>query len=225
MNSVSGSANACALSRADEAADLRGLHPLGAIFRVVLDGFVLLQRLEAAALDHRVVNENVTVVPLVGDETKPLLIVEPLDLTGGHLSHSFGGRASRRVRGRYAAEVFATRYGCVRSEPYLFPNSRYCGTYDPAEPFPCGIRPCARGRDCRNRRIPRGLGDAKKFGNHATAENPRKTGFTGYPHWHGLQTSISLRSSPVGSPIEGNGRKTGGFCAMLNGRVDYTWEM
>src|SRR3954454_12134912 len=45
---------------------------------------VLLQRLEAGAVDARVMNEKVAVALVGGDEPVALLVVEPLDRTGGH---------------------------------------------------------------------------------------------------------------------------------------------
>src|SRR4051795_11841391 len=45
---------------------------------------VLLQRLEAAAVDARVMNEQVSIALVGGDEPVALLVVEPLDRTGGH---------------------------------------------------------------------------------------------------------------------------------------------
>src|SRR5687767_4178790 len=68
---------------AQQPTDLGGLHPLGAVFEVVLDRLVFLQGLEAVALDDGVMDEDV--LPVVRcDEAEPLLVVEPLHLARGH---------------------------------------------------------------------------------------------------------------------------------------------
>src|SRR4051794_20052198 len=89
--------------------------------------------------------------PFPGDESETLLIVEPLDLTGGHDSHSF--RETWKEATTDCPRPLPTRQplagptrvsGHVTSTRDLgaFPRVWNCGTYDSAtRPFPCGIHP------------------------------------------------------------------------------------
>src|SRR5690606_35247754 len=54
-----------------------------ALHDVELDGLTLCQRLEALALDGRVMHEAVLLTAVGGNETKTLGVVEPLHLAGG----------------------------------------------------------------------------------------------------------------------------------------------
>lgn len=73
----------------DHSFDAKGFEAFGAVFGFVLDGFAVLESVEAFAFDHRVVDENVFGVFIVGDEAETFLVVEPFDLACGHGSHSF----------------------------------------------------------------------------------------------------------------------------------------
>jgi len=64
----------------------RGLRPLGALADLELDLLVLLQGAEAAALDFRVVDENIRGPVLRGDKAEALLRVESLHSSLWHLS-------------------------------------------------------------------------------------------------------------------------------------------
>src|SRR5438270_11181049 len=82
LRSVSGRSE---LRRRDEPADLGGFHALGTVLEVKLDRLILLERFEARAFNHRMVDEDIfsSVVGLY--EAEPFLIIKPLDLTRGHL--------------------------------------------------------------------------------------------------------------------------------------------
>src|SRR5581483_685192 len=72
--------------RSLQLADVDRLRPLVAGLLVIGDLRVLLQRLEAVALDAGVVDEQVAVALIGRDEAEPLLVVEPLHGTGCHLA-------------------------------------------------------------------------------------------------------------------------------------------
>jgi hypothetical protein len=63
---------------------LRRLEALGRFLDLVLDGLALLEALESLHLHRGEVHENVFAALVVGDETEALVVVEPLDLAGGH---------------------------------------------------------------------------------------------------------------------------------------------
>src|SRR3954470_10153114 len=65
-------------------ADVLRLRTLRALSEVELDLLVLLERLVAAGLDGREVNEHVLAAAILSDEAEALVSVEPLD---GALSH------------------------------------------------------------------------------------------------------------------------------------------
>src|SRR5262245_8146055 len=62
------------------------LRTLGALFDFELDSLVLLQCLESASTDFRVVNEHVFGAAVGGDETEALIAVEPLHSSLCHTS-------------------------------------------------------------------------------------------------------------------------------------------
>src|SRR6476620_3636569 len=62
----------------------RGLGALGAFLGFVLHRLTILERAETLALDDRMVDEDVLAAALGGNEAEALLIVKPLDFTGGH---------------------------------------------------------------------------------------------------------------------------------------------
>src|SRR3982751_6491958 len=105
-----------------KALDLGRLHALGTVFGFILDGLVLLQRLKAFALDNGVMDEYVLTAVLGRNKPETLLIVEPLDLTRGHVSHSFpnGGRTLHRGVRRYRGRPrFESRVARVRQHRHL----------------------------------------------------------------------------------------------------------
>ena len=63
---------------------LRVAAELGKERGLVFDGLPILESAKALPFDDGVMDEDVLSPVLRRDETKPLLIVEPLDLTGGH---------------------------------------------------------------------------------------------------------------------------------------------
>src|SRR6266567_4155776 len=67
-----------------ERPDLGGLRALGTLVNGVLHLLVFSQRAVTARFDRRVVNENIRGAVVGGDETKPLVRVEPFH---GSLSH------------------------------------------------------------------------------------------------------------------------------------------
>src|SRR5215207_8032984 len=70
--------------RRSDRADVHRLGSLVARLLLVLDLRVLGERLEALAIDAGVVDEEVTVTLVGGDEPVALLVVEPLDGSGRH---------------------------------------------------------------------------------------------------------------------------------------------
>src|SRR5688500_3275868 len=64
--------------------DVRRVRALGAVLGVVGDLRALGQRLEAAALDGGVVDEEVLALVVRGDEAEALLVAEPLHGSGCH---------------------------------------------------------------------------------------------------------------------------------------------
>src|SRR5690242_11705946 len=68
-----------------ERLDLLGLRALGSPAGGVLDPLVLLQAAVTVSLDGRVVNEDVVGAVIGGDETVPLVSVEPLHGALGHV--------------------------------------------------------------------------------------------------------------------------------------------
>ena len=70
-------------------ANARGLHSFGPIFGLIINRFPVLQSSESLAFDHGMMNKNVLSALFGGDETKPLLVVKPLDLAGGHTATPF----------------------------------------------------------------------------------------------------------------------------------------
>src|SRR3954451_9870368 len=94
--------------------NLRHVHGLGALvpgLLVVRHLAVLLERLETASVDARVVNEKVAVTLVWGDESVALLVVEPLDRTSGHTRPSPLPRPRRSrfdpVRGRTCFRIWS----------------------------------------------------------------------------------------------------------------------
>src|SRR3954468_1367561 len=76
-------------AKARSALQLGHVHGLGTLvarFFVVGDLAVLLERLEARAVDAGVMDEQVAVALVGRDEPVTLLVVEPLHRTGGHAS-------------------------------------------------------------------------------------------------------------------------------------------
>src|ERR1700757_748894 len=71
-------------SRSDRR-DVDGLRALLALLRVVGDLGPLLQRAVTLAVDPGVMDEEVLVAVVRGDETEPLVVAEPLHGAGGHL--------------------------------------------------------------------------------------------------------------------------------------------
>src|SRR5215207_8383190 len=68
-----------------EGLDVRRVRALGALLGVVGDLGALGERLEAAALDGGVVDEQVLALVVRGDEAEALLVAEPLHGSGCHL--------------------------------------------------------------------------------------------------------------------------------------------
>src|SRR6185312_8270920 len=64
--------------------DVYGLRALVALLRVVGDLGALLQRAVPLAVDPRVMDEEVLVAVVRGDEAKPLVVAEPLNGAGRH---------------------------------------------------------------------------------------------------------------------------------------------
>src|SRR5919112_665828 len=92
-------------AKARSALQLGHVHGLGTLvprFFVVGDLAVLLERLEAGAVDAGVMDEEVAVALVGRDEPVALLVVEPLHRTGGHAfclpSLSDRGRARHATR-------------------------------------------------------------------------------------------------------------------------------
>src|SRR5882757_6462826 len=69
-----------------DGANARGLWALGALADLELDLLVLFKGAEAAALNFRVVDENIRGPVLRGDKAEALLRVEPLHSSLWHLS-------------------------------------------------------------------------------------------------------------------------------------------
>src|SRR5205809_7703307 len=83
-------ASACALTlvvrlEALERLDVRGGGALGALLAVVAHLRALGERLEAAALDRAVVDEQILAVVIRRDESEALLVAEPLHGSCGHV--------------------------------------------------------------------------------------------------------------------------------------------
>src|SRR5438132_10800119 len=103
-------ASACALTlvvrlEALERLDVRGGGALGALLAVVAHLRALGERLEAAALDRAVVNEQILAVVVRRDEAEALVVAEPFDGSCGHflclrvfMTARHGGRRKARLR-------------------------------------------------------------------------------------------------------------------------------
>ena len=65
------------------ALDVLSLQTFGAFDNLELDGFPFIQGFEALTLNGGVMNKHI-LAGILGDETKTLLVVEPLDFTTGH---------------------------------------------------------------------------------------------------------------------------------------------
>src|SRR5436190_23692735 len=74
------------------------LGPLGTFLGFVFDALSVLEGSKTLSFDDGMMHEDVLAAALRRDETEALLIVEPLDLTGGHVSHSF---PRKTCNGRY----------------------------------------------------------------------------------------------------------------------------
>src|SRR5215203_5420876 len=98
----------CVVVRYDsvDGTNLRGLLALRSILCLELHLLVLLQGLEAAALDLGEVREEVLTTAIRLDEAKALGVVEPLDRTRAHC-HSFSPK-TRNPPGRGSAKFFRT---------------------------------------------------------------------------------------------------------------------
>src|SRR5215207_219201 len=82
-----------------EGLDVRRVRALGAVLGVVGDLRALGQRLEAAALDGGVVDEEVLALIVRGDEAEALLVAEPLNGSGCHGdAPPWDARAAKRWR-------------------------------------------------------------------------------------------------------------------------------
>ena len=68
---------------------MRRLGTLGTLSYLELNTLVLLERLEAAALDFRVVNEQILIATVGSDEAEALFAVEPFHSSLCHLSFFF----------------------------------------------------------------------------------------------------------------------------------------
>src|ERR1700722_1257349 len=67
-----------------EPANFDRLHSLGAILEFIFDDFPIAKRFEPLSVDDGMMDEDILAFTLGRDEPEPLLVVEPLDLTGGH---------------------------------------------------------------------------------------------------------------------------------------------
>src|SRR6185369_2612607 len=81
-------------------ADLHRLLALGAILHFEFDLLVLLQGLEARALDFGEVGEEVLAAAIRFDEAEAFGVVEPLHGTGGHCVFPFTDKAPGTPRDR-----------------------------------------------------------------------------------------------------------------------------
>src|SRR5215211_257856 len=79
--------------------DVRRVRALGALLGVVGDLRALGQRLEAAALDGGVVDEEVLALVVRGDEAEALLVAEPLHGSGCHVMFLRGRCVLRNAEG------------------------------------------------------------------------------------------------------------------------------
>src|SRR4051812_1955439 len=70
--------------RALQARDVDGLRPLVALLLLVGDPRSLRQRAVPVRVDAAVMDEQVAVALVWGDEPEPLVVAEPLDGPGGH---------------------------------------------------------------------------------------------------------------------------------------------
>jgi len=89
MPRIIDSQDAAARRRSDEGLDQSytgGLGALGALADLELNALVLVEGLEPTGLDLRVVNEDITVGVIRGNEAEALFSVEPLD---GSLCHVY----------------------------------------------------------------------------------------------------------------------------------------
>src|SRR4051812_33695489 len=77
-----------------ERADIRRLRALRPLRDLELDALVLLERTVAVRHDRREVHEDIGATAVLGNETKALLGVEPLDAALSHLFFSLGKRYS-----------------------------------------------------------------------------------------------------------------------------------
>jgi len=66
------------------ALDVLSLQTFGAFDNLKLNGFPFVQRFEALALNGGVMNEHI-LAGILGNETKTLFVVEPLDFAAGHI--------------------------------------------------------------------------------------------------------------------------------------------
>ena len=66
------------------ALDVLGFQTFGAFDNLKLDGFPFIQSFETLSLNGGVMNEHI-LAGFLGNETKSLFVVEPLDFTTGHI--------------------------------------------------------------------------------------------------------------------------------------------
>src|SRR5690606_3867227 len=96
-----------------------GFKSLGTVFAFEVHLFPILQRLESIPFDHAVVDENVLAV-FMEDETKPLLVIKPLDLAHGHLAPTFPCFRRRRCQPSGVAALPIFHETCLAPHVYLF---------------------------------------------------------------------------------------------------------
>src|SRR3954451_8993859 len=90
--------------RALQARDVDGLRPLVALLLLVGDPRPLRQRAIPVRVDAAVMDEQVAVALVGGDEAEPLVVAEPLDGPGGHAEPVHRCPAARAAAGPDGAQ-------------------------------------------------------------------------------------------------------------------------
>src|SRR4051812_31472833 len=92
-----------------ERADLRGLRTLRSLRDLELDALVLLERAVTVSDDRREVHEDIGATAVLGNETKALFGVEPLDAALSHLFFSLRKCSSPLFADQLVAAATASR--------------------------------------------------------------------------------------------------------------------
>src|SRR3954453_17309958 len=131
--------------------DVRGCRALGTFLGLVAHLGALAERLEAAALDRAVVNEEVLAAVVGRDESKALVVTEPLHSSCRHLCSPSGVCAMRDAEGAERQQLQKREHGFSRTnfdpcgESSVHSRSTPLGRAALNFSQPCGVWPsCSR---------------------------------------------------------------------------------